>query len=236
MGTSLLCRVTTGCSLQQGVVWLWLFRKLQWKTSAAYLCLCGGFCCVIPTQNSSCTVIRCLQSPGTGQGTVRFFSKVSRLKLLQEVTFVLQWTFAMAGDISGCDSWGLLPSGWRSRMQLNFLALQDSKVPLTWCMCVVQMLVVSRWRQTAWDWCPHWQVYCCGSLDGTGLTAQMVWSAQEWICTLPSLRSLLPACRFAVEKYFSVLVRGTWKEARGTCSNLGELARVPVSQAGGVAF
>lgn len=51
-----------------------------------------------------------------------------------------------------------------------------------------------------------------------------------------SFRNLLPACRFAVEKYFSVLVRGTWKEARRTCSNLGELARLPVSQTGEAAF
>lgn len=45
----------------------------------------------------------------------------------------------------------------------------------------------------------------------------------------------LPAVS-AMEKYFSLLVRGTWKESKRTCSNLGKLARIPVSQDGGAAF
>lgn len=154
-------------------------------------CSYGRHGCVILIRKSLCTVTLCLQSRGAGQDTLPFFSKVSRLKLPQEVTFVLQWTSALIGDISGCDSWGLLltSSGWRSRVPLNVLTLQNGKVPPAWYQKQMQIQVpaLSRWRRIAWDWRPHGQVCSQGSLDGSRITSQMV-------CTGLRMHSLPSVC------------------------------------------
>lgn len=114
-------------------------------------------------------------------------------------------------DIMGYDSWGLLLTPqWvevKEAAEYSNLARCQGAPYLVQEKYAVQVLVLSRWRHSAWDRCSHWQVCSQGSLDGTRITSQMV-------CTEVGMHSLhswssLPACRFAVEKYFSVLVRGT---------------------------
>lgn len=74
----------------------------------AHSCLHGHSGDVSLTRESLCAVSAEMCSR---TDTLRFFSKVSRLKLPQEVTLALQWTSALAGDISGCDNWGMSDSG-----------------------------------------------------------------------------------------------------------------------------
>lgn len=57
--------------------------------------------------------------------------------------------------------------------------------------CAVQVPVLSRRRNIAWDWRPHGQVYSRGSRDGSGITSQMVRTGLQMhslpsVCCLPA--------------------------------------------------
>lgn len=101
-----------------------------------------------------CIVTICRQRHGTEQGTLPFFSTVSRWKLPQKVTLVLLWMFAMAGDIMGYDSWGLLliPQ-WvevKEAAEYSNLARCQGAPYLVQEKYAVQVLVLLRWRHSAW--------------------------------------------------------------------------------------
>ena len=78
--------------------------------------------------------------------------------------------------------------------------------------------------------CPRWpppgQVLSEGRPHGTRITFAVHAHGTLGcsLCSPPPGVWCLPAV-LAMEKYFSPLVRSTWKESRRTCSNLGKLAR-----------
>lgn len=128
-------------------------------------------------------------SPELWGRTGHFVFLLQGLKI-KEVTFVLQWTSALTGDIGGCDSWGmpLTSSGWRSRVPLNVLTLQGGKVPPAWYKKWMQSKYLHcQGGDVARDWRPLEQVCSQGSLDGSRITSQMV-------CTGLQMHSLPSVC------------------------------------------
>lgn len=79
--------------------------------------------------------------------------------------------------------------------------------------------------------------YLAGQSHGVRTTLQFISiGIQDAVSVPPASGVWCLSAAFAMEKFFSLLVRGSWKESKRTCSNLGKLARVPVSQADGAAF